>query len=74
MVEFPDKVVWDMSAETYVRVLVNGTEYPATAYALETAVLEFTPIVSVIFTNTGRLAANDVVNLDSIVVTNQEPE
>lgn len=67
------KVVWDMEEETYVRVLVNGIEYPATHVNLEAAEVVFTPLISVIFTNTGRLGANDIVNFDSIIITNQEP-
>lgn len=68
------KVVWDMDTDTYVRVLVNGVETDLSAHALDASDLVHTPMMDLLFTNIGRVDVNDIVNLDSYVITNQEPE
>lgn len=66
------KIVADISTGKYVRALIAGHEFDVSAYDVLTGASATRPYIDFAISLTGRLANNDAINLDYVVITNQE--
>jgi len=66
------KFVWDIDAGYYIRALIAGHLYDISAYQILTSADATAPYMDIAVTVQSRVANNDSVNLDYVVLTNQE--
>jgi len=67
------KVVIDATTGHYVRLMFNDVSVDISAYSYSTIVSATAGLMLCQFTNTGRAANNDVVYVDDIILTVNEP-
>uniref|UniRef100_A0A6M3LHZ6 Uncharacterized protein n=1 Tax=viral metagenome TaxID=1070528 RepID=A0A6M3LHZ6_9ZZZZ len=67
------KLVIDPEGGYYERVLYNDEEYDASAHTLASSVIAAEGIVACSVSNYGREGVNDIIYLDQIIVTVNEP-
>lgn len=68
------KLVVDLDAGEYVRVLANGTEHDLTGTAADTNTTEYSPYYSITVKFIGRAGDTDYCYIDDVIVTVAEPE
>lgn len=68
------KLVVDLDAEEYVRVLANGTEYDLSGTAVRVTAGSYNPYYSVVLKFIGRAGDTDYCYIDDVIVTVAEPE
>lgn len=67
------KLVPDYANGLYSRLLIDAEVIDVSAYAIHSSALVVAPFLQVEIRNTGRLLNNDVVYVDDVIITQNEP-
>jgi hypothetical protein len=67
------KMVYDMSAHEYVRLLLEDTEYPLTDIGVHSAANAANPAISVLIYVYSSAGSNKYAYIDDVIVTQNEP-